>query len=124
MAQADVARATASMRRRTTFMDADVNASLRRFAEQGRAFQMRSASDPPKLAPTLAHAERAARAYEDINRLAFKLLEPGGLLWTYSCSGDAAVPTCSPAKSSLAPGRTQGWTAPSPSAWVPPRTTR
>ena len=32
-------------------------------------------------------AERAARAYKDINRLAFKLLEPGGVLFTYSCSG-------------------------------------
>ena len=35
----------------------------------------------------MAHAERAARAYKDINRLAFKLLEPGGVLFTYSCSG-------------------------------------
>ena len=43
--------------------------------------------DPPKFAPTAAHAERAARAYKDINRLAFKLLEPGGELFTYSCSG-------------------------------------
>jgi 23S rRNA (cytosine1962-C5)-methyltransferase len=33
------------------------------------------------------HAERAARAYKDINRLAFKLLEPGGVLYTFSCSG-------------------------------------
>jgi 23S rRNA (cytosine1962-C5)-methyltransferase len=38
-------------------------------------------------APTAAHAERAARAYKDINRLAFKLLVPGGALFTYSCSG-------------------------------------
>jgi len=43
--------------------------------------------DPPKFAPTVAHAERAARAYKDINRLAFKILEPGGVLFTYSCSG-------------------------------------
>jgi len=43
--------------------------------------------DPPKLAPTAAHAERAARAYKDINRLAFKLLPPGGVLFTFSCSG-------------------------------------
>jgi 23S rRNA (cytosine1962-C5)-methyltransferase len=43
--------------------------------------------DPPKLAPTAAHAERAARAYKDINRLALMLLEPGGLLFTFSCSG-------------------------------------
>ena len=43
--------------------------------------------DPPKFAPTVAHAERAARAYKDINRLALKLLAPGGVLFTFSCSG-------------------------------------
>jgi 23S rRNA (cytosine1962-C5)-methyltransferase len=43
--------------------------------------------DPPKFAPSAAHAERAARAYKDINRLALKLLAPGGLLFTFSCSG-------------------------------------
>lgn len=68
------------------FLDADVNASLRRFGEEGRRFDA-IVLDPPKLAPTVAHAERAARAYKDINRLAFKLLEPGGVLFTYSCSG-------------------------------------
>ena len=71
---------------RTTFMDADVNASLRLFLEQGQSFDA-IVLDPPKFAPTVAHAERAARAYKDINRLAFKLLEPGGVLFTYSCSG-------------------------------------
>ena len=43
--------------------------------------------DPPKFAPTAAFAEKAARGYKDINLLAFKLLRPGGLLCTYSCSG-------------------------------------
>ncbi len=71
---------------RADFMDADVNASLRKFAEQGRTFDA-IVLDPPKFAPTVAHAERAARAYKDINRLAFKILEPGGVLFTYSCSG-------------------------------------
>ncbi|MCB8747054.1 class I SAM-dependent methyltransferase [Rhodoferax sp. U2-2l] len=71
---------------RASFMDADVNASLRQFVEQGRTFDA-IVLDPPKFAPTVAHAERAARAYKDINRLAFKLLEPGGVLFTYSCSG-------------------------------------
>ena len=41
----------------------------------------------PKFAPSAAHADRAARAYKDINRLALMLLEPGGLLFTFSCSG-------------------------------------
>jgi len=71
---------------RATWMDADVNAALRKFGAEGRSFDA-IILDPPKFAPTVAHAERAARAYKDINRLAFKLLEPGGVLFTYSCSG-------------------------------------
>jgi len=71
---------------RATFMDADVNASLRQFGAEGKTFDA-IVLDPPKFAPTVAHAERAARAYKDINRLAFKLLAPGGVLFTYSCSG-------------------------------------
>jgi 23S rRNA (cytosine1962-C5)-methyltransferase len=71
---------------RADFLDADVNASLRRFIEEGRRFDA-IVLDPPKLAPTVAHAERAARAYKDVNRLALTLLEPGGVLFTYSCSG-------------------------------------
>ncbi len=68
------------------YLDADVNASLRRFIDEGRSFDA-IVLDPPKFAPTAAHAERAARAYKDINRLALKLLEPGGVLFTFSCSG-------------------------------------
>jgi 23S rRNA (cytosine1962-C5)-methyltransferase len=66
--------------------DADVNASLRQFLKEGRRFDA-IVLDPPKFAPTAAHAERAARAYKDINRLALMLLSPGGLLFTFSCSG-------------------------------------
>jgi 23S rRNA (cytosine1962-C5)-methyltransferase len=68
------------------YLDADVNATLRRFIEEGQVFDA-IVLDPPKFAPTIAHAERAARAYKDINRLAFKLLAPGGVLLTFSCSG-------------------------------------
>ncbi len=71
---------------RAEFLDADVNASLRRFLQEGRRFDA-IVLDPPKFAPTAAHAERAARAYKDINRLALQLLEPGGMLFTFSCSG-------------------------------------
>jgi len=75
---------------RATFLDADVNASLRRFLAEGRTFDA-IVLDPPKLAPTVAHAERAARAYKDINRLALKLLNPSGVLFTYSCSGGIGI---------------------------------
>ncbi len=43
--------------------------------------------DPPKFAPTASQVQRAARGYKDINLLAFKLLNPGGVLVTFSCSG-------------------------------------
>ncbi|MDP2257102.1 MAG: class I SAM-dependent methyltransferase [Polaromonas sp.] len=71
---------------RTTMLDADVNASLRQFHKEGRTFDA-IVLDPPKFAPTVAHAERAARAYKDINRIALSILAPGGVLFTYSCSG-------------------------------------
>jgi 23S rRNA (cytosine1962-C5)-methyltransferase len=67
-------------------LDADVNQTLRNSLEQGLVFDA-IVLDPPKFAPTGAHAERAARAYKDINRLGLKLLAPGGLLLTFSCSG-------------------------------------
>ncbi len=71
---------------RTSFLDADVNASLRQYLKDGATFDA-IVLDPPKFAPTAAHADRASRAYKDINRLALMLLEPGGVLFTYSCSG-------------------------------------
>lgn len=69
-----------------TTLDADVNQTLRRALEEGQRFDA-IVLDPPKFAPSASHAERAARAYKDINRLALKLLEPGGVLFTFSCSG-------------------------------------
>ena len=71
---------------RHTTLDADVNQTLRDLLAQERHFDA-IVLDPPKFAPSAAHAERAARAYKDINRLAFLLLEPGGVLFTFSCSG-------------------------------------
>ena len=75
---------------RHTTLDADVNKTLRAMLDQGRRFDA-IVLDPPKFAPTAAHAERAARAYKDINRLAFMLLEPGGVLFTFSCSGGVSA---------------------------------
>jgi 23S rRNA (cytosine1962-C5)-methyltransferase len=71
---------------RTTMLDADVNAMLRQYVKDGSLFDA-IVLDPPKFAPTAFHAERAARAYKDINRLALSILAPGGVLFTYSCSG-------------------------------------
>ena len=68
------------------YVDADVNQTLRDRLKAGESFDA-IVLDPPKFAPTAAHADRAARAYKDINRLALKLLAPGGVLFTFSCSG-------------------------------------
>jgi len=77
---------------RHTALEGDVFQLLRKFRDENRSFDM-IILDPPKFAPTAAHAEKASRAYKDINLLAFKLLRHGGLLFTYSCSGgiDAAL---------------------------------
>ncbi len=75
---------------RVEWLEADVFQLLRRLRDQGRRFDV-IVLDPPKFAPTAAHAERAARAYKDINLLAFKLLRAGGLLMTYSCSGGVSA---------------------------------
>lgn len=77
---------------RHTSLEGDVFLLLRKFRDANRSFDM-IILDPPKFAPTAAHAEKASRAYKDINLLAFKLLRHGGMLFTYSCSGgiDAAL---------------------------------
>ncbi|HMW17105.1 MAG TPA: class I SAM-dependent methyltransferase [Accumulibacter sp.] len=77
---------------RAEWRDADVFSELRTMHGAGRRFEL-IILDPPKFAPSAAHAEQAARAYRDINIFAFRLLAPGGLLMTYSCSGgiDRAV---------------------------------
>jgi 23S rRNA (cytosine1962-C5)-methyltransferase len=68
------------------WIEGDVFQILRKLRDQARQFDL-IVLDPPKFAPTAAMAERAARGYKDINLLALKLLRPGGLLLTFSCSG-------------------------------------
>jgi 23S rRNA (cytosine1962-C5)-methyltransferase len=75
---------------KTNFLEGDVFQLLRKFRDENRSFDM-IILDPPKFAPTAAQAERAARGYKDINLLAFKLLRPGGILVTFSCSGGIDV---------------------------------
>jgi 23S rRNA (cytosine1962-C5)-methyltransferase len=75
---------------RCEWVDADVFQHLRKLRDQNRRFDL-IILDPPKFAPTAATAERAARGYKDINLLGFKLLRPGGLLATFSCSGGVSA---------------------------------
>ena len=65
---------------------ADAFTELRRLRDRAARFDV-IVLDPPRFAATAAQADRAARGYKDINLLAFKLLRPGGRLFTFSCSG-------------------------------------
>lgn len=71
---------------KAAWIEGDVFKVLRTLRDQGSSFDM-VILDPPKFAPTAAQAERAARGYKDINLLGLKLLKPGGILATFSCSG-------------------------------------
>jgi 23S rRNA (cytosine1962-C5)-methyltransferase len=88
----DLARANAELNGlpAAEWIEGDVFQRLRQFRDQSRKFDL-IVLDPPKFAPTAAHAERASRAYKDINLLAFKLLKPGGALMTFSCSGGVSA---------------------------------
>jgi 23S rRNA (cytosine1962-C5)-methyltransferase len=71
---------------RAGWLEADVFAALRKLRDQARSFDL-IVLDPPKFAPTARLAQAAARGYKDINLNALKLLRPGGVLATFSCSG-------------------------------------
>ncbi len=66
-------------------------AELRTLRDRGEQFDL-VILDPPKFAPTAAQAQQAARGYKDINLFGFKLLKPGGILMTFSCSGGVEMP--------------------------------
>ena len=75
---------------RISFEQADVFAYQRLLRDRGSSFDM-VILDPPKFAPTAAQVKNAARAYKDINLLALRILKPGGLLATFSCSGGVSA---------------------------------
>jgi 23S rRNA (cytosine1962-C5)-methyltransferase len=47
--------------------------------------------DPPAFAKSRGEVDRAARGYKDVNLFAMKLLEPGGVMMTFSCSGHMSL---------------------------------
>ncbi len=73
-----------------SFEQADVFAYQRLLRDRGRCFGL-VVLDPPKFAPTAAQVKNASRAYKDINLMALRLLAPGGLLATFSCSGGVSA---------------------------------
>ena len=70
----------------------DVNKQLRLFKEQEEKFDI-VILDPPKYAPSRSALVKASRAYKDLNRLGMSVLERGGLLATFSCSGAVDIDT-------------------------------
>jgi 23S rRNA (cytosine1962-C5)-methyltransferase len=69
-----------------SFVKEDVFKLLRRYREEKRTFDM-IILDPPKFVESKAQLTGACRGYKDINMLAMQLLNPGGILLTFSCSG-------------------------------------
>ena len=67
-------------------IDGDVFEVLRRLRNQGRSFAA-IILDPPKFAHRADQVQAACRGYKDINLLALRLIRPGGILATFSCSG-------------------------------------
>jgi 23S rRNA (cytosine1962-C5)-methyltransferase len=80
---------------------------LRRYRDSRRSFDL-IVLDPPKFVAAAGQLNKGCRGYKDINLLAFKLLRPGGILMTFSCSGlvDAALFQKIVAAAALDAGRT------------------
>ncbi len=65
---------------------ANVFELLRAYEKSGQKFDL-IVLDPPKLVESQANLTKGARAYKELALRAFNLLEPNGLLFTFSCSG-------------------------------------
>ena len=67
------------------WVEADAFQILRDWSEAGETFDT-IVLDPPAFAKTRRAVEGALRGYKELNLRAFKMLRPGGLLITCSCS--------------------------------------
>jgi len=68
------------------YVEGDVFQVLRQHRDEGRSFDL-IVLDPPKFAYSQSQVQAACRGYKDINLLAMQMLRPGGILFTFSCSG-------------------------------------
>jgi 23S rRNA (cytosine1962-C5)-methyltransferase len=86
----DLARANIELNRlsssKAQFIEADIFEHLRKTVQSGKSYDM-IILDPPKFAASKAHLKKALSAYKDINMQAIKILKPGGVLVSFSCSG-------------------------------------
>ncbi|MBK8944158.1 MAG: class I SAM-dependent methyltransferase [Ignavibacteriae bacterium] len=67
-------------------VEGDVFKILRKYRDENNLFDL-IILDPPKFIESKANIDKASRGYKDINMLAFKILNQGGVLFTFSCSG-------------------------------------
>jgi 23S rRNA (cytosine1962-C5)-methyltransferase len=80
------AEANGFAQERHDWQKGDVFDVLRDLQKEGRMFDL-VVLDPPKFAPSAHHLEKAVRGYKDLAIRGLKVLNPGGLLFTFSCSG-------------------------------------
>jgi 23S rRNA (cytosine1962-C5)-methyltransferase len=73
------------------YIAANVFELLREFRDRERFFDL-VVLDPPKFVASMGQMNKGCRGYKDINLLALKLLRPGGILVTFSCSGLVSAP--------------------------------
>lgn len=64
----------------------DARRVLAKLGDQGVRYDL-AIVDPPKLAPSVRHLNRAVGAYRRLNARAFSVVERGGFVATCSCSG-------------------------------------
>lgn len=88
--QAAVDAAKANARRNALesvcrYEKADVFEKLRAFQQEGRRFDL-IVLDPPAFARNRKQVKDAQRGYRELNLRALRLLSPGGILFTCSCS--------------------------------------
>ena len=77
---------------RCRFVTANVFDELRTVRDAGTRFDV-VVVDPPKFVHSAEQINAGSRGYKDVNMLGLKLVRPGGVLATFSCSGhvDAAL---------------------------------
>ena len=86
----DIARQNVELNKldlsKAEFVRDDVFKLLRAYRDRGEKFDV-IVMDPPKFVENKSQLMGACRGYKDINMLAIQLLNPGGVLLTFSCSG-------------------------------------
>jgi len=71
---------------RVEHLEGNVFEILRRYRDNRSTFDL-IVLDPPKFVASAGQLNKGARGYKEINLLAIKMLAPGGILITFSCSG-------------------------------------